>query len=189
MHKSRSIFKYIIFLLCTLIVVTSYSSIAFAKEAEEKREQEYLARIEDSADLYSVSEEKALMNRMQEITQYCNVGLVAINQNDKATTREYAKQKCYDMFGEESSVLFLIDMEYREIYIWSIGAAYDKVNLKMANIITDNVYSYAGDGEYFQCADVAMTQIYDLLGGRPVPQPMKYMSNFFIAAIWAVRFN
>ena len=189
MRKGRGILKYIVFLLCMLIVVVFYSDVAFAKETEEKREPEYLSRLEDSADLYSVSEETALLSRMQEITQYCNVALVTISENDKVTTRDYAEKKCYNMFGGESSVLFLIDMEYREIYIWSMGAAYDKVNSNMANIITDNVYSYAGDGEYFKCADVAFSQIFDLLGGRPVPQPMKYISNFFIAAILAVLFN
>ena len=76
--------------------------------------------VEDSADLYSVSEETALLSRMQEITQYCNVALVTISENDKVTTRDYAEKKCYNMFGGESSVLFLIDMEYREIYIWSM---------------------------------------------------------------------
>ena len=99
MRKGRGVLKYIIFLLCVLIVAASCSDVAFAKEMAENQETEYYASLDDSADLYSVSEETALLNRMQEITQYCNVALVTISENDKVTTRDYAEKKCYNMFG------------------------------------------------------------------------------------------
>ena len=93
------------------------------------------------------------------------------------------------MFGTDSGTLFVIDMDQRNIWIHSDGAVYEVITTAYANTITDNVYRYASKGDYYGCASEAFRQIHELLRGRRIAQPMKYISNALLALILALLVN
>ena len=72
-------------------------------------------------------------------------------------------------------------MDNREIYIFSDGRNYNVITSNKAYSITDNVYRLATNEKYYECASKAFTQIEALLEGKRIAEPMRYISNAFIA--------
>lgn len=144
--------------------------------------------IKDEADLLSDMEEFALAEKMTEVTAYGHAAFVSVDSN-YSSAGSYAEDCFYNFFGYESGTLFLIDMDNREIYIYSDGDVYKIITKGYANTITDNIYTYASDAEYFTCAYKAFEQIVTLLEGNRIAQPMKYVSNAFLAVLLALLIN
>uniref|UniRef100_UPI0040576B12 TPM domain-containing protein n=1 Tax=Agathobacter sp. TaxID=2021311 RepID=UPI0040576B12 len=190
-HKA----EYLLFFLFSIILLAFSPICASASEAHTltpvytNPDNGYGAYIDDRADLLTSSEEKALLANMEAIAKYGNVAFVSISKNPAYDTNAYAKDYSSTHFGQESSTLFLIDMQERYIWIYSNGAIYDVVTTAYANTITDNSYTYASDGDYFSCADTAFSQIRSLLEGQKIAQPMKYISNLLLAVILAMLLN
>lgn len=119
-----------------------------AVNAEEK--------IYDFADLYTDSEEKDLYNEVNSYIQSYNMDLVivTINSNNKSSPQEYADDFYdYNNFGISSNrdgVLFLIDMENREIYMSTTGTAIEMYNDYRINEALDSVYTYMSDEAYYE---------------------------------------
>lgn len=149
----------------------------------------YEVYIDDWADLLTPSEETQLLEVMKEISAYGNVSFVSISENDYYSTERYAEHYYYEHFEYDSGTLFLVDMDYRYLWIYSDGAIYDTVTISYANTITDNVYTYASDEDYYTCADTAFGQILRLLQGQRIAQPMKYISNALLALVLALLIN
>ena len=80
-------------------------------------------------------------------------------------------------------------MYNRNIWIYSDGSIYSTITTAYANVITDNVYTYASDKDYFTCANKAFIQEAALLHGRRISQPMKYISNALLAIAIAILIN
>ncbi|MBD5489390.1 MAG: TPM domain-containing protein [Lachnospiraceae bacterium] len=151
-------------------------------------ETSYRAIIEDDAQLLNDEEEQELATLMQEITSYGNVAFKTIDYNDRGT-ESYARKYYRERFGTASGTLFLIDMDNRNIWIHSDGAVYKVITESYADTITDNVYRYASDGDYYDCAAHTYDQILTLLKGQKIAQPMKYISNGLLAVILALLLN
>lgn len=151
-------------------------------------ETSYRIIIEDDAGLLNNEEEQDLAALMQEITTYGNVAFKTIDTNNRGT-ESYARQYYHDQFGTASGTLFLIDMDNRNIWIHSDGAVYKTITKSYADTITDNVYRYASDGNYYDCASHTYEQILTLLKGNKIAQPMKYISNALLAVILALLLN
>ena len=148
----------------------------------------YKALLEDDADLLSETEETALFEAMQPITEYGNVAFKSVDQN--STDTDSIAQIYYNKhFGSDSGTVFVIDMDNRNIYIHSDGSMYRTITKSMAYTITDNVYTYATDGDYYSCAYHAYSQILTKMEGGKVAQPMKYTSNIFLALLLALLIN
>lgn len=184
---SMNINKYkIIIMLITVICCTlSLGKITEAKESENTNNN-YTVIIDDQADLLSDSEETVLIETMKEISEYGNVGFVSLNSNNYGSTSDFARDYYHAIFETRSGTIFVIDMDNRKIYIFSDGEIYRTITNSYADSITDNVYKYATNGEYFTCANKAFSQILDLLQGRKIAQPMKHISNLFLALITAL---
>lgn len=148
----------------------------------------YRVVVMDVAGLLSESEKGMLVEQISEITDYGNVAFVTIDSNS-GSAGGFA-ESCYSsLFGTQSGILFLIDMDNREIWIYCDGEIYRTITKSYANTITDNVYTYASKGAYYQCASKAFEQAYTLLEGRRIAQPMKYICNALLAVIGALLFN
>lgn len=113
-------------------------------------------KIYDFADLFTPSEEE---NLYSEITKYINssnldLAVVTINENNKSTPREYADDFYdYNNFGINNSkdgILFLIDMQNREIYMATTGYAINMYDDYRINKSLDEVYKYMSDQNYYQ---------------------------------------
>lgn len=175
-------------IFCGLIAFCFHTMVCYAKPAYTNPDTGYQAVIEDDAELLSEEERLALTEMLEEITAYGNVAFKTIDDNSMST-ENYARSYYKDMFGTASGTLFLIDMENRIIWIHSDGAVYKVITTAYANTITDNVYRYASNKEYFVCAQKAFEQILSLLKGQKIAQPMKYISNGLLAVLLAMLLN
>lgn len=154
----------------------------------ENPETGYQVLLEDDAALLDSGERAQLAEEMKVITSYGNAVLKTISYNSYSTS-SYARDFYHDLYGQSSGTLFLIDMDNRELYLFSDGAIYRTVTKSYAESITDNVYRYASKGNYYSCASEAFEQIHTLLAGQKIAQPMKYISNILLALILAALIN
>lgn len=134
--------------------------------------------IVDNEHLLSDSEVKMLTSDMGRIASHGKIIFVTTSSKDAATTAESWYR---NIAGKSSGVIFLIDMGCRQIYMFSDGAVYDKLGVYYANGITDNVYSYATNGKYYDCARTAFEQVGTVLEGDSLFIPMKYINSFFLS--------
>lgn len=144
--------------------------------------------VEDDAGLLTDRELDDLAALMERITLYGNVAFKTIDYNS-SSTQHFAENYYKELFGRRSGTMFLIDMDNRNIWIWSNGDIYDVVTKSYADTITDNCYRYATRGNYYLCAEEAFTEITTLLNGYKIAQPMKYISNALLALILAFLIN
>ena len=148
----------------------------------------YQVLLEDDAALLDSEERVQLAEEMKVITSYGNAVFKTISYNSYSAS-SYARDFYHDLYGQSSGTLFLIDMDNRELYLFSDGAMYRTVTKSYAESITDNVYWYASKGNYYSCASEAFEQIRTLLAGQKIAQPMKYISNILLALILAALIN
>ena len=148
----------------------------------------YSVIIEDDASLLSNNEKIQLAETMKDITPYGDVAFKSIDYNPYST-ETYIERYYNSIFGTGSGTVFLIDMDNRNIWIYSDGSIYSTITTAYANVITDNVYNYASDRDYFSCANKAFIQEAALLQGRRISQPMKYISNALLAIAIAILIN
>lgn len=143
----------------------------------------YEVVIEDDLGLLSSEEIVMLQQEMEPITAYGNVAFKSVASS--ISTDRFAENYYDSLWGNESGTVFVIDMNNRMLYIYSDGAVYRTISKSYANTITDNVYTYASDEDYYICATQVYEQIYTLLEGGRIAQPMKYLSNAFLAMVIA----
>lgn len=148
----------------------------------------YKVVVEDDANLLTNSEINKLKDEMTKLTEYGNIVFKSINYNN-TSTENYARNYYHENFGASSGTLFLIDMHNRIIYIFSDGENYKTITDNKADIITDNIYKLATNGDYYKCASKAFLQIDALLRGKKIAEPMKYISNGIISFIIAFLIN
>ena len=113
-------------------------------------------KIYDFADLYSDSEEKELYYKVMSYSDNYSLDLVivTINKNNKGTAKEYAQDFYdYNAFGigdDHSGVLFIIDMDTREIYMTTTGKAIETYADSDIEIALDKVYTYMSYEKYYE---------------------------------------
>ena len=143
---------------------------------------DYVVYINDEEDLLSPEEEESLLEIMKPITEYGNAafmtGRISSSSYVSATGDVY-----HNLFGTESGTIFMIDMNHRQLIIFSDGAVYKIITKNYADTITDNIYRMARDGNYYDCAREAFTEIYTLLSGYRIAQPMRHITNAMLAVI------
>ncbi|MCR4787660.1 MAG: TPM domain-containing protein [Lachnospiraceae bacterium] len=150
---------------------------------EYSDETGYFYFVDDEADILVKSEEEALEDVLRPIAdKYGNAGVVTIGENYYGDTEDFADAYIDMMFGDDSSVVFVIDMDTRTLTLWSDGEAQRKLQ-GAGTTITDNVYRYASDGDYYKAAAKAMEQAYTKLDGGRIASPMKVLSNISISVI------
>ena len=144
--------------------------------------------VEDEAGLLTEEQRRELAQAMEDVTSYGSAAFVTTLENSRSTER-FARDYYTERFGTDSGTVFVIDMDNRMIWIHSDGAVYKTVTSAYADTITDNVYRYAADADYYGCAREAFQQIHALLEGAKIAQPMKYISNALLAMILALLAN
>ena len=154
----------------------------------EKLESGFSIIIDDKADLLSEEEEAKLKEEMVKLTEFGNIAFVSISDNYTSASN-FADSYYHNSFGTESGSLFLIDMDNRQIYIFSDGYNYSIITNSKANIITDNIYSYASYEHYYDCAYNAFDQMNTLLSGGKIFEPMRHASNAVLAVVLAFLIN
>lgn len=142
--------------------------------------------IEDDANLLNNDEKTSLYNEMKKVTKYGNVIFKTINYNQYTSTSIYAERFFHSKVNQrESGILFLIDMDKREIYIFSDGLINETITRSKALSITDNTYKYASNSDYFGCAFEAFKEINTLLSGRAIIEPMRIITSLIFSIVMA----
>ena len=149
---------------------------------EINAETKYHLIIDDTANLLTDAQIKDLAKEMNHLTQYGNILFKSTNENSQ-TVEKYAHDYYYEKFGSKSGTLFLIDMAHRYLYIHSDGENYHYITKAKADTITDNVYRYATNGDYYTCALQVYEQAEKVITGERISEPMKYTSNALISLI------
>lgn len=173
------------FFLCIFILPVSHADAAEIIYTNEVTGFE--AVIDDRAKLLTATDEYygKMTEEMKKITSCGNVAFVSVSINPYSSARKCAKNTMRDLFGKESSTVFIVDMENREIGVYSSGKILKTVTQSRGYIITDNIYRYATGAHYDECAYEAYRQENDLLDGRGIAQPMKYISSILLSLIFA----
>lgn len=167
----------VLFVCAGLVLLFPLQALASQTASSSSGYQMY---IDDAADLLSDTEEEELLTHMAPITEYGGVAFVSVSSNS-STALAYAESRYRQYFAQKSGVLFLIDMDNREIALFCDGAVYRTVTKSYSNSICDNVYTYASDSLYYECAAEAFDEVASLLEGGRISQPMKYICNALLA--------
>ncbi len=139
-------------------------------------------KVYDFADLLTISEEEQVYNQVQQFINKANLDLaiVTISDNNKFSAMEYADDFYdYNNFGleeEHSGVLFLIDMDTREIYISTTGRALSIYNDFRISRILDAIYQEFSNKNYLNGITkfVTIIESYDTMG-LPSNKDSKYI--------------
>ena len=141
--------------------------------------------IDDEADFLTSDEEESLSEVMYETAGYCNAMVVTTTYHTFSSTEDFAVSTYENYFGKNSSgIVFVIDRDLNEIYLASEGDARKKITDSKCDVICDNTYVYATKDhgyDYYTCAVETFDQINTSLAGGRIAQPMKYVSNIFLA--------
>lgn len=196
MHKSykwkniAGIFLAMLFLLAGTLNCAAYSPESASEETEayyyQNEENGNYILVDDEANLLTQEQKDQLYYDMYDITDYGHVGFVTITADYYSTVEEFAKYYYQSLFDHDSGIIFLIDMDKRKVCIFSDGSIYNTITRDYADSITDNVYTYAKNQDYYGCASTAFAQILTVLQGGKIAQPMKYICNFLLAVIFAM---
>ena len=169
-------------LILTVLIVLAVGSSLAETHSYVNPETGYGMIIEDDAGLLSEQEIAALRETMIEVTEYCDVGFKTITKNDAGSAKKYAQDYYYSVFGNATGVVFLIDMDTRDMQLAvSEGEARQMIPDSKANSVMDNVYRYASKGQFYKCATETFVEVAALLGGGRIAEPMKYICNGLLA--------
>ena len=182
-RKKISVF---ILILCILLIPAKN---CFADQSSTNSETGYRTVLVDEADLLSVEEESELLAIMQDSSAYGNVMFLSVDSHDYSTTYRLAESRFEETFGYSNGVIFVIDMQKRMLWITGMDQTQYIITDNYCDTITDNIYTYASDGDYFTCSCIAFEQIHAVLQGKSIPMPMKYICNFLLSIALALVLN
>lgn len=141
-------------------------------------------KVYDFADLFTdYQEEKLYENIVEYINSYnLDLAVVTTNDNNKLNAQEYA-QDFYDYNDfRTNGVLFLIDMDTREMYMTTTGTAIDMYNDYRIDEILDSAYYYISNGDYY---DTASSFIDDVSNYASIGLPNDSSYNYSDKVIFA----
>ena len=137
--------KKIFSLLLAAVLFVSFSAFAFAYESEVK----------DYANLFSEDELSQIASAASDYTASSDISLSVLTINDAQglSSEEYANDYIDNLIDNEgwneSSMLFLVDMDNRNVWVSTTGRAED--TYYDIDSIIDGGYDYLVNGEYAQC--------------------------------------
>ena len=174
MAKLRAFF--LTLLLCLCILPTG----ALAKD--------HTFVMDDKANLLTTEQRQKLKEDYTPLTEYLDVAFVTTN-SPGGSTDSFCHSYVNREFGNRPAVIFAIDMSNRQIYVYSNEAALSIISRADARAITDNIYQYATDGDYYGCANEAFAQIQAKCEGGVIARPVKHITNALIAVVLGVLAN
>jgi len=145
------------------------------------------AYIEDSADLLTDSDEQELYEVMKDGLEYGNMVFITIDDAIGYDSSDYVEMlyQTSDRLRGTDAVIYMIDMDNRLLWITGYGELSSTISPDYANLITDNIYKYASDGDYARCANEGYRQIIRRVGGSRISGTLRTVGNFCIALIIA----
>ncbi len=158
---------------------TGTSSTLQIKEVEGTS---YKLFIDDKQDLLTSSEEELLFSDMEKLAPYGNIGFLSLSSTSGSET-SIATNYYVANFGQTNGILFMINMGSRQLTIraFSTEAGVDLISSNKVDSILANVYRYASKNQYYTCAKNVFNQVYTVISGKSIFEPMKIASNAILA--------
>ncbi len=175
-------------LLLIILVYIFSCSISFAEEngntviIDKNYDSGYSVVINDEAKLLSEDEKSQLKTNMFPLTEYGNIVFLSTDYPGKSQ-HQIAHDYYYGLFQTASGTVLLIDMYERIVYIYSDGDNLKTITKSKAEIITDNIYSYLSERQYYDGSRRAFSEVYTLLEGGKIAEPMRFISNILVSII------
>lgn len=144
-------------LLFTLIPLSPLSVVRAAQNQDRNGDE---TRVFDEAGLFSSDEKEEFETTIKSLRKEMNMDVVIATTDDAGgrTAEEYAENFYVEReFGTGSDyrgVLFLIDMDNREMYILPVGKMNRFLTDKRWNVILDDAYKKITEGDYAACARI-----------------------------------
>ena len=188
-------FKKVLAFLFVLLLVTAVINplnlqAATITEIDENSKTGYGAMVYDGADLFDEDGQiDALLDKAYSLTEYGDVFVVTVASGEnpygknESSTKKFGDDLYLTYSNQNSCIMFIIDMHTRYIYVYRYGKVESTLTSGKCDSITDNLYDYASDKEYYLCASKALDQIGKVLAGQHIAEPMKVVSNLFIAFV------
>lgn len=122
----------------------------------------------------------AVEESMQNFTPYGKAVFISTAEGYRNASSIETLYDEYIGHGQDG-MLFLIDMNSRQILIYTDGSVHSVINEAYANTITDNAYKKASDGDYDDTVEAVFDMAVRLMSGQKVAQPMRAITSFFMA--------
>lgn len=157
-------------LLCAALVLT-WQAVSTA---------EYSPIVKDDAGLLTEEEETALYREMSSLCRYGTPMFWTTYEDGSydSLSVQFAEEQ---LPGGDNWVLFMINMKTRIISVYSKGEMMKSLTGEKAYTVTDHVYRYATDGQYYECASCAFSEIRSILetaGKNPIVLAWEAIRNF-----------
>jgi uncharacterized protein len=152
--------KILISIITVLLVFVLVPSAAFA--AGQK--------IYDNAELFTLDETAQLQETVDAYVLAFDSDLIIVTiTDDQGKTSQVYADDFYDQngFGKDG-VLFLINMDSRELYISTSGKMIDILNDARINDLLDLQYEYVSDQDYFGAMQRSIKKMEDYIDAGPV---------------------
>lgn len=147
--------KKIIALLLTAVMAAAFAVTLSAEPASEQR-------VFDNADLFSIEEEAVIEDTVKDFITTTNMDCVVLTSQDSlGNSAMETADDFYDYGGfgigeDASGMLFLIDMDNREIYISTSGEAIDYLYDSRIDNLLDYAYEDVSNEDYAGAAVVTL---------------------------------
>lgn len=176
-------------LLFTFVSVFAFSLTAFASDTDATDDiapaslsgnsyADGMVIIDDSASI--LSDEAAVAESMEDFTKYGKAAFVSANAGYESASELGGEYDEYIGYGEDG-MLLLIDMNSRQILIYTEGTVNKTINSSYATTIADNIYTKAKAGDYDATVEEAFSEAASAMGGRKLAQPMKLVTSLLLA--------
>lgn len=142
----------------------------------------------DEADLLTDYEETMLTEEMQLLTPYGNVMFSSVVLRNGADYEENSEDTYYSYFGNEPGVNFQIDMGNRKLTLSSSMEMDDLIRDERDSIV-DNIYMFATEGDYYECASECYSEILAVINDEEIAHSMKHIDNAILALLLALLLN
>lgn len=166
----------------SIIGITSFAGTIY----DDNSETGYTYFVYDSAELLSEVEEETVLRALEPISEFGHAGVIIIDDNPFNSAEKYASEFLKDSFGtDKTGIALIIDFTPGQhyLYICAGDKNFSGISSDKCDIVTDNIYRYAKNEQFYTCALEGVHQINDVLNGINIPQPMKYLSNACLAII------
>ncbi len=186
MHVKNRGYEIISVLLALAFIAVSVFSVVLPIQAEEATPN-YEVFIADDADLLDEKEESELYEVMEHGTEYGNMVFLTITDALGYNSSDYIEMiyQTTEVLAGTNAVIFIIDMDNRLLWISGYGTLKKIITPDYGNLITDNIYKYAGDERYGVCAVEGYTQVVAKLQGSRIAGSLRTLGNLSIAIILA----
>ena len=149
----------------------------------------YEVYIDDRLELMTEEERESLKIQLSELTVYGNMVFLDTGYHKYSSAQKYAEARYRDLCGMEPGVVFLVDMDNREIWLAATGFPKNKLTSAICYEITDKTYLYATKRDYYACANATFTEVQNILEGGYLLPIMRILISLFLSLIAALIIN